>query len=200
MEIILHRRNTITELKSTPSDYGVEIDIRSDGKELILHHDPFSHGVYFKDWIQHYKNGTLILNVKEEGLEPKLIEIMQDSGIFDYFFLDQSFPFLIKYSDHEHSRSAVRVSEYESIDTALRLADRVDWVWLDCFNKFPVSIEEYKALTEVGYRICVVSPELQGRDPRPEVEEILSFTKKNKITFDAVCTKMPEFWVSCIHR
>ena len=36
MEIILHRRNSIQSLKKTPITYGVEVDIRSKGEELIF--------------------------------------------------------------------------------------------------------------------------------------------------------------------
>ena len=40
MEIIIHRVNTIKELKAIPSEYGTEIDIRAFGSELILNHEP----------------------------------------------------------------------------------------------------------------------------------------------------------------
>ena len=68
MHRILHRINTIDLLEKTSSNFGVEIDIRSNGKSLILHHDPFEQGELFEDWIRSYHHGTLILNVKEEGL------------------------------------------------------------------------------------------------------------------------------------
>ena len=46
----------------------VQVDIRSKGSQLIIHHDPFSDGEDFEEWINHYKHDTLILNVKEEVL------------------------------------------------------------------------------------------------------------------------------------
>ena len=66
MNIIAHRRNTIKELSQTPSKMGVEVDIRSLGNKLIIHHDPFVPGEDFEQWLDSYKHGTLILNVKEE--------------------------------------------------------------------------------------------------------------------------------------
>ncbi len=42
MKLISHRRNTIDELKATPKEYGVEVDIRSDNGKLVIHHDPFA--------------------------------------------------------------------------------------------------------------------------------------------------------------
>jgi hypothetical protein len=98
MNLISHRRNTIAELAATPPQYGVEVDIRSIGERLVIHHDPFVEGVSFDAWIATYRHGTLILNIKEEGLEARLIALMQQHGITDYFFLDQSFPFLVKWS------------------------------------------------------------------------------------------------------
>ena len=41
MHRIMHRVNTITMLRETPTIFGVEIDIRSNTDSLILHHDPF---------------------------------------------------------------------------------------------------------------------------------------------------------------
>ena len=41
MILIKHRANKIKDLKKLNKNYGVEIDIRSKGKKLYLHHDPF---------------------------------------------------------------------------------------------------------------------------------------------------------------
>ena len=73
MILISHRRNLIKELKSTPREYGVEIDIRTRGNDLILHHDPYEHGVLLKEWLKFYNHSFLILNVKEDGLEEELL-------------------------------------------------------------------------------------------------------------------------------
>ena len=67
MKLISHRRNTISELHATETRYGVEVDIRSYGDDLIIHHDPFVIDTYFESWLREYNQGTPILNVKEEG-------------------------------------------------------------------------------------------------------------------------------------
>jgi len=194
MKIILHRCNTAHELRLVDRKYGVEVDIRSEGQKLILHHDPFVSGECFEQWIQAYQHGTLILNVKEEGLEARLISIMDAKGIDDYFFLDQSFPFLVKWSRAGEHRCAVRVSELESIETALTLAGLVDWVWVDCFSKFPLTGSDAKRLKNSGFRLCLVSPELQGRDAESEIPSLISQLSERNIVADAVCTKHPELW------
>ena len=194
MKIIAHRRNTIVDLKQTPTGYGVEVDIRSQGDRLIIHHDPFELGESFDDWIAEYRHGTLILNVKEEGLESRLIEIMRARCIEDYFFLDQSFPFLMKWANSGERRCAVRVSEFESIETAISLAGKVEWVWVDCFTHFPLSQHDGERLKKAGFKICLVSPELQGRDAMAEIPPLAMDLNKRGISADAVCTKRPDLW------
>ena len=98
MEIILHRRNTIESLKNTPSNYGVEIDIRSYGDNLIISHDPFEYGILFSNWIRNYNHGTLVINLKEDGLEKKILYFLEKYNINTYFFLDQSLPSIINNS------------------------------------------------------------------------------------------------------
>ena len=194
MKLISHRRNTVSELLATDSKYGIEVDIRSDGDRLIIHHDPCVAGESFDEWIDVYRHGTLILNVKEEGLEARLIALMQSKGIADYFFLDQSFPFLVKWSKVGEHRCAVRVSEFESIETALTLAGKVDWVWVDCFTKFPLSEDDALRLKNAGFKLCLVSPELQGRNAEIEIPALASLLRERNIESDAVCTKRPELW------
>jgi hypothetical protein len=194
MKIISHRRNTVSELLATNTKYGIEVDIRSEGDRLIIHHDPCAGGECFDAWINAYRHGTLILNVKEEGLEPRLIALMKTKGIADYFFLDQSFPFLVKWSKAGEHRCAVRVSEFESIETALTLAGKVEWVWVDCFTHFPLSGQDAKRLKDAGFKLCLVSPELQGRDANVEIPQMVSLLKERNIAADAVCTKRPDLW------
>ncbi len=194
MKIIAHRRNTVLDLLETDPKYGVEVDIRSHHEQLIIHHDPYLTGEPFREWINSYRHGTLILNVKEEGLEERLISLMAEKGISDYFFLDQSFPFLIKWSKAGEHRCAVRVSEFESLETALTLAGKVDWVWVDCFNHFPLSQIDAQKLKKAGFKLCLVSPELQGRDANTEIPRLTSLLTERRIAADAVCTKHPLLW------
>ena len=195
MHRILHRINTKDALLKIPKEFGVEVDIRTRGEKLIMHHDPFQDGENFEDWLKVYQHGVLILNVKEEGLEGRLIGLMDRYNINDYFFLDQSFPFLIKTSNINEKRCAVRVSEFESINTAIALANKVDWIWVDCFTHFPLTANQANKLqTELNFKLCFVSPELQGRVDTEHVKEFIQGIKSLGIKGDAVCTKYPELW------
>ncbi len=194
MIIISHRRNTIQDLKSTDTKYGIEVDIRSNNSDLIIHHDPFEEGQNFNLWIEQYNHKFLILNVKEEGLEKRLIDIMRHKNIKDYFFLDQSFPFIVKWSNLGEKNCAVRVSEFESINTALALSKKVKWIWVDCFTRFPLTKKDVYSLKESGFKLCLVSPELQGRKAEEEIPIYKDLINSLQIKIDAVCTKRIELW------
>lgn len=192
---IAHRRNSIEQLVNTESCFGIEVDIRSYEDNLIINHDPFIKGELFLNWINYYNHGTLILNVKEEGLEEKLIQIMKKKKITNYFFLDQSFPFLIKWANLGEKNAAVRVSEYETIETALNLSGKINWVWLDCFHNFPLEKKSIELLKDNHFKICMVSPELQGREPLKYIPKYFKILNDNQIKVDAVCTKNPHIWI-----
>ena len=194
MLIIHHRRNTIKLLKETNNDFGVELDIRSYGEKLVVHHEPFFDQVSLEDWLINYNHRFLILNIKEEGLEEEIINLIIKHKINDFFFLDQSFPFLIKTARSGESRTAVRVSEYESIETALKLTGFVQWVWVDIFSRFPLDSHSYSKLKDAGFKLCLVSPELQGH-PLSQISFIQAQIDHLQIKFDAVCTKEPSYWL-----
>lgn len=195
MIVIAHRRNTAEELEATPERHGIEVDIRSRGDELIIHHDAFVDGERFEDWLIAFRHRTLILNVKEEGLERRLLNLMMARSIEDFFFLDQSFPYLIKTSRAGEQRCAVRVSEYEGIDTALLLAGKVRWVWVDCFNPgLWMTGDEARRLQAAGFRLCLVSPELQGRRTPLDLQAVKDRLREEGIAMDAVCTKVAAQW------
>ena len=194
MKKIAHRINTIKQLEQVPTEYGTEIDVRSQGERLILHHDPFEEGEDLIEWLKIFNHGTLILNVKEEGLEVRLLQLMAEHGIADFFFLDQSFPFLIRTASIGESRSAVRVSEFEGLTCARALAGKVDWAWVDCFNRFPLDQSQADELKVMNYRLCLVSPELQGRVDPSEIDAIRLQLDALQLSFDAVCTKVPDLW------
>jgi hypothetical protein len=198
MNFIFHRRNTLAELQATPKEYGIEVDIRSNCGQIIIHHDPFAPGENFETWLKFYKHSTLILNVKEEGLEARVIELIKKYKISDYFFLDQSFPFLIKWAKLGERHCAVRVSEFEFIETALTLAGQIDWVWVDCFSHFPLTSGDAKRLQDAGFKLCLVSPELQGRLAETEIPQLAALLRKRLIKPEAICTKNPELWKACL--
>jgi hypothetical protein len=194
MIYIAHRINTIEQLLKTSNDLGVEIDVRSQGNRLYLSHDPFVSGENFEDWLKYFHHRILILNVKEDGLEKKIVSYLEKFEITDYFFLDQSLPALVQFANNGFSQTAVRLSEYEPIEIALNMPGSVQWIWADCFTKYSIDSDASNILHDRGFKICLVSPELQGRTDPEFISEAAYAIKKNQIIADAVCSKRPDIW------
>ena len=187
MEFISHRINTIEELKKLPKEFGVELDLRDFGERLILQHDPFMDGEDFEEYLKYYNHGTMILNIKSERIEYKVLELIKKYKIEKYFFLDSSFPMISLLSKQGEKNIALRFSEFEGLDTILNMSGKVDWVWVDCFSKLPLTEKSYKTLKDHGFKLCLVSPELQKQEEK--LVEYKEFLEKNNILFDAICTK-----------
>jgi hypothetical protein len=187
MEYIAHRINTIKELKQLPTEVGVELDIRDRGDRLILQHDPFTDGEDFEEYLKHYKHGTMILNIKSERVEYRVLELLKNSKVKSYFFLDSSFPMIYLLSKSSEKNIALRFSEFEGLDTILNMENKVEWVWVDCFSKLPLDLDKFKILKNKGFKFCLVSPELQAQPEK--IEEYRSYLFQNNIVLDAICTK-----------
>ncbi len=188
MEFIAHRINTVEELREIPSEYGVELDLRDDlNGRIYIQHNPFESGEDFEEYVKEYHHGTMILNIKSERIELKVLEILSKYDVKSYFFLDSSFPMIWYLSNHGEKNIALRVSEVEGLDTAKNMAGKVEWIWVDCFSKIPIGKHEVDELKSLGYKLCFVSPELEGRP-----EDILVYKEEimdKGIVFDAICTK-----------
>jgi hypothetical protein len=196
MLYIQHRVNSSDDLKSLDRDWGCEIDLRSDvtrPDEIILSHDPWHRGESFEEWLKVYASlgmkGPLILNTKEDGLESRILKLIEAYAIDSWFFLDTALPTLVAWTTKPLCRRfAIRVSQFESVEQALTFAGRAEWVWADCFDAKPLphsAIERLKG----AFRICLVSPELQ----KGALQAIDDFSSLWPFA-DAVCTKSPKTW------
>lgn len=188
MEFICHRINSIAELNKVDEKYGVELDLRDslDGK-IYIEHNPFLAGEDFEEYLKNYRHGTMILNIKSERIEYEVKRLLDKYSVEKYFFLDSSFPMIMQLAREGEKNIALRYSEYEGMDTLLRMQGLVKWVWVDCFNGFSLSKEDYLRIKQMGYNLCLVSPELQGRNE--EIEMYCEICKRDNIEFDAICTK-----------
>ena len=188
MEFIAHRINTIKELKKIPKKCGVEVDLRDFSNRLVLQHDPFKDGEDFEKYLKHYNHGTIILNIKSEGIEFNVIEYLKEFKIKNYFFLDCTFPMINLLSKNGEKNIALRFSEYEGLDTIKNMKGKVNWIWVDCFSVFTMDKYSYKFIENLGFKICLVSPDLLNRaNDIPEYKERIF---KQEIVFSAICTKL----------
>jgi len=188
MNFYAHRINTIEDLKNVKNCYGIELDLRDYNGSIIVQHDPYKEGVLFEDYIKYLNNINLILNIKSERIENKIINILNDNNYKGtYFFLDSSFPMIYSLSKEGNKNIALRFSEFEGLDTLINMKGKVDWVWVDVFTKIPLTFEISKKIKDLGYKICLVSPELQGREY--DIEKYGNEIIMNSLIIDAICCK-----------
>lgn len=200
MTIIYHRINTIEKLKIVPPRYGVEIDVRHDNRtgKLYLNHDPGT-GDDFEEYMKVFaaqKNAFVIFNIKEAGIEQKVIDIAEEYKVENYFLLDVEFPFIfraaadgkhgLKPVNHLNGRIAIRYSEAEPIEQALSLQGKFKWVWVDTNTRLPLNEKIVQQLTTAGFKLCLVCPERWGRPE--DIARYIETMKKEGILLDAVMT------------
>ena len=191
MEFIAHGINTIKELKEVQKEFGIEVDLRDYGGRLILQHDPFKDGEDFEEYLKHYNHGTIILNIKSERIEFRILDLLIKYKVKDYFFLDCSFPMIYLLSEQGEKNIALRFSEFEGLDTIINMKDKVKWVLVDCFNSFLLNDEAYKIIKDNKLKICIVSPELLGRGN--EIKSYIDIIQNRGFKIDAVCSKINNY-------
>ena len=74
---------------------------------------------------------------------------MREFNISNYFFLDMSVPFLVKYIKKRITKIVIRYSEYEPKELALQFAGKIEWLWVDGFENFYLTQESYNILLQV---------------------------------------------------
>jgi hypothetical protein len=205
MIIYQHRLNTPEEILH--SQYGLEIDIRSNNNKLIVTHDAFYNEFIYLDQIkENLRNKSVIFNVKEEGLEEKLKSTFSVVEQNSSFILDETVPYMIKYCRDGFCKFSIRVSEIETIHSALNInkylkefKSKIEWVWVDCFTLKPPSRQTLEALKEEGLNICLVSPELHILSKPNEWKTLISCFQESLgnsvLLIDGVCTKVPKLWL-----
>ena len=192
MLLIEHRVNTIEHLRRVPRNRGVEVDVRTAGAHLVLAHDPFEPGERLDEYLDVYAHAFIVFNMKCDGLEADVIALARERGVSEFFLLDVAAPSLVRLARCGERRVAVRVSEFEPVESAMAFAGLVDWAWIDCFTRFPLDPDRY-ALLQRHFRLCLVSPELQ-RHPRSDVQAYAALVAAMPV--DAVCSDVCDDWAA----
>tara|TARA_B100000674_G_scaffold95591_1_gene68130 strand:+ start:52 stop:645 length:594 start_codon:yes stop_codon:yes gene_type:complete len=187
MEIIIHRINNLSKLKYIPKNYGVEIDVRNFKNNLILNHDPFKNGEKLDRFLRYYKHGTLIVNIKSEYIESKVLKLLKKYRIKKYFFLDSSYPSIINQYKKKDFKFAIRVSDYESIKNIYNFRNKIKFVWFELFERVYLKDKDINFIKKNKIKVCFVSPELHKKPN--DINKVKNFIKKNKLEIDYVCTK-----------
>ena len=152
-------------IRAFENGFGVETDLRYDNNQIIISHDlPTSKSVPFSELLNLYANQKklpLALNIKNDGLQNFILDLLNKYNITNYFVFDMSIPDLLGYRNLG-LHYFVRQSEYEPVNT---LFDDASGIWLDQFNSDWVDFNTLKMHVLNKKKLCIVSPELHGRQP-----------------------------------
>jgi hypothetical protein len=175
MRIISHRgfwrtpdeRNTETAFRRAfEAGVGVETDLRDALGRLVISHDPpGGEACTFRRFLEIYLEygaaSFLALNIKADGLQTLLSQDMSETGIERYFLFDMSIPDTL-ISQRHGLPVFVRQSEVEPQPYLYKAARGV---WMDCFYEDWITEQDVVRHLHAGKHVCLVSPELHGRDP-----------------------------------
>ncbi len=191
---IFHRINSNYRLSKIDKKYGVEIDVRSFKNDLIVDHEPFSKNISLSKYLKNFKHKFIIFNVKEEGIEKKIFNLIKKKNIKDYFFLDVNMPTILKHlKKKEYPNLCLRISKYEKIQNLNYFENKIRWIWVDSFdNKIPLNVKQIQSLSK-KFKLCLVSPELID-NKNNNISKFVAFNKKKLDYFTAVCTKQVLTW------
>ncbi|EHC3318585.1 hypothetical protein JTP74_000445 [Campylobacter coli] len=192
--IFLHRQNN---LEFPIENYGIEIDLRYK-ERLVLNHDILEQDLlypFFEEKIQFMKNIPIICNIKESGLEERVIELLGNK--FEYYFLDSQIPDILRLSKNGYQgKFIIRISDVESYNERLMGVAKPKYVWVDYsqFSNFDIQNYQefiYSIKPKLGQvESILVSPELYDLSYIELIEPIQSILPKGF----SVCTKKPELW------
>lgn len=203
MQIISHRgywketnekNKEISFYRSFNLGFGTETDIRDYKGELVISHDIADESCiildeFFKIYTSSngYEKLPLALNIKADGLQNKLKELIEKHDIKNYFVFDMAVPDGILYVK-EGLNVFTRESEYEKIPS---FYDESQGVWLDAFNSEWYDEKIIKNHIDNNKMVCIVSPDLHKREYKEfwSKLKIFDIVKSDKLI---LCTDYPE--------
>ncbi len=194
---IAHRINSIELSKDLNSRVGIEFDVHAYKDSLVISHDAFIDGEDFDEFIISNKSRRLAINIKEEGIEERVLQKLIENNVKDAFLFDICFPQCYRIGKHDKSRMGIRISQYERPD--LKECSKFStYLWVDTFDgNFWLEPEDIIRFKRLGYKICFVSPELH----RPVLGDFKTYKKRllDVINLlddsDSICTKHIEEWL-----
>jgi len=193
---VAHRINSLEASLDLPKEVGIEFDVHAYKNELVVAHDAFRDGVKLSSLLEISKDRLCAINVKEEGIEEKIIELSYAIGVKSFFLFDVNFPQIYRFGEKYSQHFCLRLSQLEkpSLSECRSLAK---FLWIDTFNgEFWMNDEDIKYLKSLGYNLCFVSPELH-RPPKGDHEQFI-LELKNILKYldpmDSICTKHIDLW------
>lgn len=187
-------KNTVIAFeRSFSRDFGTETDIRDYKGELVISHDITNENcISVKEMFEIYNEYDnmlpLALNIKADGLQVKLKELLSEYKIKNYFVFDMSVPDGLQYFKY-NIKAFTRESEYEKMPS---FYNNACGVWIDEFQSHWISREVIERHIQNDKQVCIVSPDLHKRQYQKEWQHYKEIEKELGIDNLMICTDNPE--------
>ncbi|MDJ0557324.1 MAG: hypothetical protein QNJ68_23325 [Microcoleaceae cyanobacterium MO_207.B10] len=186
-------QNTLAAFeKSFMGGFGCELDIRDHEGQLVISHDLTKAPYLLLETVFNcYQTVNcdlpIAINIKADGLQVLLKELIDKYSIRNYFAFDMSVPDTLGYEKNQ-LKFFTRHSEYEPYPA---LYEQAEGVWLDCFQSDWWNIKDVEKHLQQDKLIALVSPELHKR----EYQNVWEIWRKIELEFATdnlmLCTDFP---------
>lgn len=158
------RNSTIAFERSFQLQFGTETDIRDLNGKLVISHDMATgDAITTEDLFQIYNSTdptlVLALNIKADGLQASLKDLLIKNMIENYFVFDMSVPDTLGYIKN-NIRFFSRQSEYEPQPV---FYNECAGIWLDAFHETWYKSELILDHLNNKKQVAIVSPDLHKR-------------------------------------
>lgn len=175
LEILAHRgcwnneqeKNCLLSLnRALEKGYGIETDLRDyEGKLVVSHNIADDHSLdaeeLFRRYVELDCHATLAFNVKADGIQGLLTEFLNKYKISNYFLFDMSVPEQVV----NHDMNLNYYTRHSDVENTCVLYEGAKGVWLDSFyDDHWLTADIIRAHMSAGKKVCVVSPELHGKE------------------------------------
>jgi len=155
--------------------FGTETDFRDYNKSLVISHDPPDAGAlpaetFFEILAARDASLPIAVNVKSDGLQLMLKEGLERHGFSNYFLFDMAIPDAV-ISIKKGLRVFTRQSD---VEIHPNFYNDAAGVWMDAFfDDSWLTPDAIMRHLDTGKQVCLVSPELHGRNHLPFWERLL---------------------------
>lgn len=175
LRIIAHRgywnedimRNSPIAIRTAlEKGYGFETDVRDYHEHMVISHNIANASSQDAEevfrWMNEFSDRyTFAINIKADGLKDFLESNIKKYEISNYFLFDMSVPQMVEFREMG-LRYFTRQSEIEPVPC---MYDDSAGVWIDGFWSVDWVTEELlKKHIKAGKEVCIVSPDLHGKE------------------------------------
>ena len=200
MQILAHRglwyneeeRNSLSAFeRAFMNGYGIETDIRDYRGKLVISHDipnddSIELSVVLKKYVEYDCKGWLALNVKADGLQTVLQNLIDEYGIEKYFVFDMSIPEQVVY----RKKKIPHFTRQSELEQSPILYEDSLGVWMDEWEENWITKAYVEQHLQRGKMVSIISPEIHGRDPKFLLGELEGVESENLF----ICTDKPTIW------